>query len=86
MENGTAQPPKQIEAPVLAVEDQAQAGSTVEAPKPSQASPPTEEGTSKKRKRREDETAEERADRKRKKKERREQRKTKKVDSEGDSD
>ena len=68
------------------MEDQAQAGSTVEAAKPSQASPPNGEGTSKKRKRHEDETAEERAERKRKKKEKKEQRKTKKVDSDEASD
>lgn len=87
LENGTTQPPKRIEAPVSAVEDQAQAGSTVEAPKPSEASPPNGEGTSKKRKKHdEDETAEERAERKRKKKEKKEQRKTKKVDSDEASD
>lgn len=86
MENGTAAPPKQVDAPVLANEEQAQAGSTIEAPKASEAAPANEEGTSKKRKRHEDETAEERAERKRRKKEKREKRKSDNVELDEASD
>lgn len=67
-------------------EEQAQAGSTIKAPKETQASPPNEEGTSKKRKRHGDETAEERAERKRRKKEKKEKRKSKTEDSDEASD
>ena len=86
LENGIAQAPKQIEAPVAADEEQAQAGSTIRAPQESQSLPPKEEGASKKRKRHDDETAEERAERKRKKKEKKEKRKLKKEDSDEASD
>ena len=78
--------PKQIDAPVATDEEQAQAGSTIEAPKESQASPTNGEGPSKKRKRHEDETAEERAERKRRKKAKKEKRKSNKEEPDEASD
>lgn len=86
LENGTAQTPKQINAPVATDEEQAQAGSTIKAPEESQASPPNEEGPSKKRKRHEDETAEEKAERKRRKKEKKGKRKSNKEEPDEASD